>query len=232
MSKYLPDQQKTNLATIRRAFGDLESDLAGYAEAIERLETAGQPDISGIIERLDELSARCAHLDESVPSDKKISEIASGKAGERIGPVKGHVTQLWESLAEKDGRIDDNVHAIQDLRTDVQAVARRSCPDNAPQLAALRADLQETRQWLADLGRAWQAHRAELADHVAAEIQGLRDAVAGVAARQCPQVDLSGIHARLTSLESRECPAVPSLEPVVAEMAELRGLVQEITGGE
>ncbi len=198
------------------------------------------PDLAPICQRVDDLAAVADKLADMIPTESTISEIADARAGSRVGPVKGRLTQLWNDLAAEKARVD-------------------ALDESLGQLSTIRSELSETRRWLSDMGTAWQSHKRhvehqvsaieaahqapalgddsgctaairDLADRIAAiesaisehdptgEIAGIRSAVQDIASRQCPVVDLSGVESRLSDVESRQCPAPVDISGVLARL--------------
>lgn len=156
MSKYLPDKQKTNLPAIRAAFDALESDLDTIRSMIEAIPAAElpddlavksdipePPDLMPICTRVDELTVLVDKLADMIPDESSIQSVADARAGAKVGPVKGRLTQLWQDLSEEKARVDELVKATSTITT-------------------IKQDLTETRQWLADLGRVVQSLAKEI----------------------------------------------------------------------
>lgn len=149
MSKYLPDKQKTNLATIRAAFAALEHDLDDIRASIEAAAVREAPelpadiartsdipapqDLTPICQRVDELTAVLDKIVDTIPDDTAINTLADARAGAKVGPVKGRLTQLWNDLAAEKTRIDDIESELPAIRTAAQEALGRSCPSPSSQ---------------------------------------------------------------------------------------------------
>jgi hypothetical protein len=125
--------------------------------------------------------------------------------------------------------------AINELSAEIESLKHR--PEQtllAPQAieeikhtqVTIRTDLTETRQWLADLGRAWQAHREETTRRVS-EIAGIIDAIpepVPVEIDERPDqdiVDLQGAVSDLRASLAAATEAVPDIVPITRRMDEL-----------
>ena len=288
MSKYLPDKQKTNLPAIRAAFDALEDDMDAIRAMIEAIpatelpddlatksDIPEPPDLVPICTRVDELTVVMDKLADIIPDEASIQTIADARAGAKVGPVKGRLTQLWNDLAEEKNRIDAIEATLPGIRDAAQTAASRQCPEppdvvDVPPIRAdidalaaridaadhaiknlsaaansddtrdmvdavavaqkaLREDLTETRRWLADMGKAWQRHKAEvrgivdeLPDSLPAPTMVDDTAIEGLRA------DITHVKADLACMADR-IPSVAGLAGI-ADIPDVSGLRAELDG--
>lgn len=212
---------KLTLPTLAAAINDLAAELERIRADMPQVpddlvrvsdipDIPAPPDLSPLSDRIESLARTVEDLASVMPDESSIQSVADARAGARVGPVKGRLTQLWNDLSAEKARIDAIEASLPGVRDAVQSVVSRECPyvpervDIAPiradveSLAArldsmgqsisaisetisndtihgqidgiiatqktIREDITETRMWLADMGKAWQRHRAETRD--------------------------------------------------------------------
>lgn len=86
------------------------------------------PDLAPLAERVLSAEKELVALADRIPDDETITSIADARAGARVGPVKGRLTQLWTSLGAEADRIDAIRSDISEINEGVLAVQSRKCP--------------------------------------------------------------------------------------------------------
>jgi hypothetical protein len=146
------------------------------------------PDLAPLAERVLSVEKELADLADRIPDDETITSIADARAGARVGPVKGRLTQLWASLGAEADRIDAIRSDISEIKESLLAVQSRKCPaiPDSPEpvdvaaiasaLASLAGRCEQIENDMESMRRAIQcAAPSEAVDDLAARQASIRE---------------------------------------------------------
>jgi prefoldin subunit 5 len=203
-----------SLPVLSARIDEMEKKIAGLKDDLARME---QPDLPVDVARLSDIP----EPPDLLPLAAKIQELQR-----EIAEVAESVPVLPSDLARKSDipeplnlspvlqRIDsieseqDAIHAELKAALSSFSAAASELAESVSQVTetmdVVRRDLAETRTWVGDLGRSWQAHRETVQAVMddAGDAAGLADRIAAIetrAARDCP--DLSPVALRLNTVE-------------------------------
>jgi hypothetical protein len=131
-----------------------------------------------------------------------------------------------DAIAESLPSVDDIARSSDIPKPPDLAPLHAKIQELATEAAAIRADLTETRQWIADLGRSWQAHRAETSQRVS-ELADMIDAIpepVPVEIDERPDQDIIDLRNAISEMRSSIAElteSVPDTAPIAQRVDEL-----------